>query len=162
MRHPSMPVSFRCRPKESGSGLRVFPLLRGQHEAAVRGSTGVIRLSTPVWHERGLTRPPSRTLLVHLGTKAGTQSWSADSLAATCGRHKTCAQSCKLPWPQRYSNMQILPLYGRCANERCDRSRYGDAPKRGNGRIGSVDTSMPGWLMRVIARFSALSAVYAR
>jgi hypothetical protein len=48
---------------------------------------------------------------------------------------------------QSRGDMQILPLYGRCANERCDRSRYGDAPKRGNGRIGSVDTSMPGWLV---------------
>jgi len=110
-------------------------------------SPGAIRLGMPGWHERGLTRPPSQTLLVHLGTNAGTRSWSTNSLAATCGRHGTCAEACNLPWPQRYSYVRFLPLYGRCANESVDRSKYGDAPERGNGRIGSADTSMPGWLV---------------
>jgi len=120
-----------------------LPLAQAPQEAVSRG---VIRLSTPIWHERGLTRPRRETLLVHLGTKAGMRSWSTNSLVATGGRHETCAEACNSPWPQRYSYLLFLPLCGRCPDESSDRSRYGDAPKHGSGHIGSVDDSMPSWL----------------
>jgi len=56
-------------------------------------SRGVIRLSTPVWHERGLTRPRRETLLVHMGTRVGLQGWSTNSPAATGGGHETRAEA---------------------------------------------------------------------
>jgi len=52
-----------------------------------------------------------------------------------------------------------VPLCSRNPDRICDRSRYGDAFEHGNGHIGNLDTSMPGWLVADEGERTLFSAI---